>query len=59
MTHALAFLNARLGTENLIAAQVHMDETTPHLHALYVPLSADHRLCGSEILGDWRKLSNW
>lgn len=32
------FLTERYGEENVISAYVHMDETTPHMHFLFVPV---------------------
>jgi uncharacterized protein (DUF1778 family) len=33
------FLENRYGRENVISAYVHMDETTPHLHFAFVPIT--------------------
>jgi hypothetical protein len=41
----------RFGAENIIASTVHMDETTPHLHIDFVPLTADGRLSAKSVLG--------
>ena len=38
-----------VGTENVIAANVHMDEKTPHLHFAHVPVTSDGRLCAKDI----------
>lgn len=35
----LAFSNKEFGKDNLIHAEIHFDETTPHLTAFYIPLS--------------------
>lgn len=35
------FLNERYGQENAVAAVVHYDETTPHLHYAFVPVVFD------------------
>jgi len=37
------FLNARYGQENAVAAVVHYDETTPHLHYAFVPVVFDDK----------------
>lgn len=37
------------GKENVISAKVHKDETTPHLHAIVVPLTQDGRLTAKEL----------
>lgn len=56
---ACAFLESRVGRENIISAVVHMDEKTPHMHLVFVPLTADRRLCAKEIIGNRRKLTQW
>jgi hypothetical protein len=37
------FLTERYGEENVISAYVHMDETTPHMHFLFVPVIEDKK----------------
>lgn len=37
------FLADRYGKENVISAYVHMDETTPHLHFAFVPVTYDQK----------------
>lgn len=46
------FAAKRYGKENIIAATVHLDEATPHLHLDFVPLTLDGRLSAKEILGN-------
>ena len=46
---AADFLIDRVGRENIVSAMVHMDEKTPHLHLVFVPLTKDNRLCAKEI----------
>ena len=46
------FAAQRYGKENIIAATVHLDEATPHLHLDFVPLTSDGRLSAKEILGN-------
>ena len=41
---AADFLIGRVGKENIVSAVVHMDEKTPHLHLVFVPLTEDNRL---------------
>ncbi len=36
--------------KNIIDCVLHMDERTPHFHISFVPLTADGRLCGKEVL---------
>lgn len=45
---AADFLIDRVGRENIVSAVVHMDEKTPHLHLVFVPLTKDNRLCAKE-----------
>lgn len=40
----------RYGAGNVVTAQVHMDETTPHLHFAFMPITPDGRLCAKEVL---------
>ena len=47
---AAEFLAERYGRENVVAAKVHMDETTPHMHFTFVPLTTDGRLSAKEII---------
>ena len=39
-----AFLMEFVGAENVISAKVHLDEKTPHMHFLHVPVTPDGRL---------------
>ena len=41
---SLEFLKEFTGEKNVISATVHKDETTPHLHAVFMPLTDDGRL---------------
>ena len=56
---ATDFLIQRIGRENIVSAVVHMDERTPHMHLIFVPLTKDNRLCAKEILGNRVDLSRW
>ena len=58
-TRAFDFLKERVGEENIISAVVHMDETTPHLHLCFVPLTKDGRLSAKEILGNKKTMIRW
>lgn len=44
-----AFLANFVGSENVISAMVHMDEKTPHMHFLHVPVTSDGRLNANKI----------
>ena len=45
------WLNTRYGKENVVSLALHMDELTPHLHAVIVPLTIQGRLSAKLILG--------
>ena len=44
-----AFLTEFVGAENVISAMVHMDEKTPHMHFMHVPVTPDGRLNANKI----------
>jgi hypothetical protein len=46
---AKGFLERFVGPENVIAAVVHLDEKTPHLHFVHVPVTPDGRLNANKI----------
>mgnify|MGYP000914830445 CR=1 FL=1 len=43
------FFAERYGEENIIAAVVHNDETTPHIHLNLMPVTKDDRLCSKKL----------
>ena len=43
------FFAERYGEENIIAAVVHNDETTPHMHLNLMPVTEDGRLCSKQL----------
>lgn len=47
----------KYGRENIIAASIHRDETSPHLSAFVVPITKDKRLSAKEFIGDRHKMS--
>lgn len=49
------FFADKYGSENIISAVVHMDETTPHLHLNLVPITGD-KLCSKDLFSP-KKLS--
>lgn len=53
---ALAWLKARHGSANIVCAEVHLDERTPHLVAYVIPLTRDGRLSARDFLGSPAKL---
>ena len=55
--HCLAYAQQTFGKENIISAVVHMDESTPHMHLLFVPITKDGRLSAKDILGNAKSLT--
>ena len=43
------FFENKVGKENIVCAKIHFDETTPHMHLYFVPLTEDGRLSAKEI----------
>ena len=56
---ATDFLTERLQEKNIVSAVIHMDEKTPHMHLVFVPLTKDNRLSAKDILGNRASLSKW
>ena len=50
------FVCCEFGEENVASFIVHLDETGPHAHCVFVPLTADGRLCSKEVLGGKNKI---
>ena len=56
---SLDFLCSQQDERTILSATIHMDEATPHMHVVFVPLTPDHRLSAKEILGNRKKLIQW
>jgi hypothetical protein len=56
---AFDFMEEKIGGDNIIAATVHMDEKTPHMHFTFCPITPDRRLSAKDILGNQARLSQW
>ena len=56
---ALEFFRREVGEKNIFTAVVHMDETNPHMHLCFVPLTKDNRLSAKEVIGGREKLVEW
>ena len=41
------WIKKEFGEDNLISAELHMDETTPHIHAIVVPIDHRNKLCAA------------
>ena len=44
------YLCNKYGKENVVSSIVHLDETTPHMHFNFVPVTKDNRLCAKDII---------
>ena len=47
---SLKFLENRIGKTNIISANVHLDETTPHMHLGFVPMNLDGSLSAKKMV---------
>lgn len=54
-----AFLKNEFGKENIVRFTLHLDEKTPHLHAVTIPLTKDGRLSAKEIIGNKQSMKNF
>jgi len=43
------FMKETYGEKNIISANVHYDEKTPHMHINFVPITKDGRLCAKDL----------
>lgn len=50
------FASKEFGKENIVRFSLHLDEKTPHVHVVTVPLTTDGRLSAKEIIGDRKAL---
>lgn len=57
VTDNYRFVGERFGFNNVVEFAIHMDERTPHIHCVVVPLTADGRLSAKEVMGDRRKMT--
>ncbi len=51
------FVAKEFGETNVVRFTLHMDEKTPHLHAVVVPLTEDGRLSAKDLMGNKKSLS--
>ena len=51
------FVSEEYGKENIVRFTLHLDEKTPHLHVITVPLTKDGRLSAKEVMGSKKELS--
>lgn len=52
------FIENEFGKENIVRFTLHMDEKTPHIHVVTVPLTKDGRLSAKEVMGNKDKLQD-
>lgn len=50
------FLKKEYGKDNIVRFSLHMDEKTPHIHAVTIPLTEDGRLSAKEVIGNRTKM---
>lgn len=53
----LHFLERTFGRENIVSFTLHQDETTPHIHAVIVPVTREQRLHKGQRVGATERLS--
>jgi len=51
------FVAKEFGKTNIVRFTLHMDEKTPHIHAVVVPLTEDGRLSAKDLMGNKKSLS--
>ncbi len=50
------FISKKYGAKNIVRFELHMDEHTPHIHCITVPLTEDGRLSAKELVGNNKSL---
>lgn len=50
------FVAKEFGKENMVRFTLHLDEKTPHIHAVTVPLTKDGRLSAKEVIGNKKQM---
>lgn len=53
---SLEFSQEYFGEKNIFSAVVHKDETTPHMHLNFVPITKDGKLSAKEVIGNRKDL---
>lgn len=53
----IKFIKEEFGEDNVVRFTLHMDEKTPHIHAVVVPITKDGRLSAKELMGDKTAMS--
>lgn len=55
----LEFCKRELGENNIVRFAVHLDEKTPHIHCVFVPITDDGRLSVGDWIGTGKKLEDY
>lgn len=55
----LKWVGDTFGKENIVMFTLHMDEKTPHIHAIIVPITPDGRLSAKEVMGEKKTLRGY
>ena len=55
--YAFDFLKERYRLENFVSVVVHLDEATPHMHFVFVPITEDGRLSSKDVIGGPRGMA--
>lgn len=50
------FISEQFGASNVVRFTLHMDEKTPHIHCVTVPITKDGRLSAKEMIGDRKQM---
>lgn len=50
------YIRQRFGSDNVVQMTLHLDEATPHIHAIVVPITQDRRLSARDVVGNRHKL---
>lgn len=53
------FMKDEFSKENIVRFTLHLDEKTPHIHVVTVPLTQDGRLSAKEIIGNKKSLQEF
>lgn len=51
------FAEKEFGKHNIVRFTLHMDEKTPHIHCIFVPLTEDGRMSAKDVMGNKKALS--
>ena len=54
----LNFAKESWGAENIVRFNLHLDEKTPHIHCVFVPITETGRLSAREVIGNKKKLQS-